>query len=72
MPANTLAISQDCSLPDWLSSCLIEHGATTIGATTIGAATIGAATVEESSTTQPADVENSSDKTVEKATVIAA
>ncbi|MEM9946052.1 MAG: bifunctional (p)ppGpp synthetase/guanosine-3',5'-bis(diphosphate) 3'-pyrophosphohydrolase [Cyanobacteria bacterium P01_D01_bin.36] len=67
MPANTLAISQDCSLPDWLSSCLIEHGATTIGATTIGATT-----VEESSTTQPADVENSSDKTVEKATVIAA
>ncbi len=27
MTATALAIPQDCSLPDWLSSCLLEHGA---------------------------------------------
>ena len=27
MSATTLALPKDCSLPDWLSSCLIEHGA---------------------------------------------
>ena len=27
MTATVLALPQDCSLPDWLSSCLIEHGA---------------------------------------------
>lgn len=27
MTATALALPQDCSLPDWLSSCLIEHGA---------------------------------------------
>ncbi|MEL6492298.1 MAG: bifunctional (p)ppGpp synthetase/guanosine-3',5'-bis(diphosphate) 3'-pyrophosphohydrolase [Cyanobacteria bacterium J06634_6] len=26
MTATALAIPQDCSLPDWLSSCLLEHG----------------------------------------------
>ncbi len=27
MTATALALPKDCSLPDWLSSCLIEHGA---------------------------------------------
>ncbi len=27
MTATALVVPQDCSLPDWLSSCLIEHGA---------------------------------------------